>query len=354
MRVAVISDIHANLHALEAVLAAIDADPVDELWCLGDLVGYGPKPNECCALVAGARSVCLCGNHDLAVRGTIDLVEFSGDAGPRRSVDARRADRRRARVPRRASSPRARPPASRSSTAAHATRCGSTCSPTRRPRRRFTLTEEPLVLVGHSHAALQIALRERSLEGGLAPAGTELDLAGARWLLNPGSVGQPRDGDPRAAYLLLDLDAQHGELPPRRVRHRVDAVGDARGGAPRGVDRAAGRRPMKHAPLLLVTLLSAGCGATAKPTAGPPLPRALAQRWAQQAEAIATASPCAAHGRATALRTDVILAVNRRKIPQHLLEPLTSKVNALAAHKPCAPVKQRSARPRRVAAKPAG
>jgi hypothetical protein len=96
---------------------------------------------------------------------------------------------------------------------------------------------------------------------------------------------------------------------------------------------------MRHAPLLLVTLLSAGCGAAAKPPAGPPLPHALAQRWAQQADAIATASPCAAHGQAAALRTDVILEVNKRKIPQHLLEPLTSKVNALAAHKPCAPVK---------------
>src|SRR4030081_1809615 len=81
MRVAVVSDIHANLHALEAVLAAIDAESPDELWCLGDLVGYGPKPNECCALAQARATVCLGGNHDLAVRGTIDLAEFSGDAG---------------------------------------------------------------------------------------------------------------------------------------------------------------------------------------------------------------------------------------------------------------------------------
>jgi hypothetical protein len=94
---------------------------------------------------------------------------------------------------------------------------------------------------------------------------------------------------------------------------------------------------VRCASLLLVVLAVAGCGRSAKP-AGPPLPRALAQQWAQQADAIATASPCAAHGQATTLRTDVILAVNRRKVPQRLLEPLTSKVNALAAHKPCAPV----------------
>ena len=80
MRVAVVSDIHSNLHALEAVLAAIDADAPDELWCLGDLVGYGPRPNECCATIAERADVCLAGNHDLAVRGTIDLAEFGGDA----------------------------------------------------------------------------------------------------------------------------------------------------------------------------------------------------------------------------------------------------------------------------------
>jgi predicted phosphodiesterase len=73
MRVAVVSDIHSNLHALDAVLDAIEADATDELWCLGDIVGYGPRPNECCALVAARARLCLAGNHDLAVRGTIDL-----------------------------------------------------------------------------------------------------------------------------------------------------------------------------------------------------------------------------------------------------------------------------------------
>src|SRR5581483_3924476 len=78
---AVVSDIHSNLHALEATLAAIEPEEPDELWCLGDLVGYGPRPNECCALIAERADVCLAGNHDLAVRGTIDLREFGGDAG---------------------------------------------------------------------------------------------------------------------------------------------------------------------------------------------------------------------------------------------------------------------------------
>jgi hypothetical protein len=95
---------------------------------------------------------------------------------------------------------------------------------------------------------------------------------------------------------------------------------------------------VKRLALLLVVLVGAGCGGTAKQTAGPHLPRALARQWAQRADAIAAADPCTAHRRASALRADVILAINRRKIPQGLLEPLTSKVNALAAHKTCAPV----------------
>ena len=100
---------------------------------------------------------------------------------------------------------------------------------------------------------------------------------------------------------------------------------------------------MKRLALLLAVLVGAGCGGGAKQASGPQLPRALARQWAQRAEAIAAADPCIAHRRATALRTDVILAVNERKIPQSLLEPLTSKVNALAAHKACAQVRVEAA-----------
>jgi predicted phosphodiesterase len=219
MHVAVISDIHANLHALEAVLAAIDAEPVDELWCLGDLVGYGPKPNECCAIVQERAAVCLCGNHDLAVRGTIDLIEFNGDAGTAaawtRNVLADDA---------RAFLDSLEPTGSAAGIALFH---GSARDPVweyvlsdEAALTTFVLTEEPLVLVGHSHAALQISLRETVLEGGLAPNATELELSDARWLLNPGSVGQPRDGDPHAAYLLLDLDARRASF--RRVAYDIE------------------------------------------------------------------------------------------------------------------------------------
>ncbi len=78
MRVAVVSDIHGNLTALEAVLAEIDREQPDEIWCLGDVVGYGPQPNECCRLVRDRATLSLCGNHDLGVLGTIDLADFAG------------------------------------------------------------------------------------------------------------------------------------------------------------------------------------------------------------------------------------------------------------------------------------
>ncbi|MHB8468492.1 MAG: metallophosphoesterase family protein [Gaiellaceae bacterium] len=205
MRIAVVSDIHANLHALEAVLAAIDAEPPDELWCLGDLVGYGPRPNECCALVQGRATICLAGNHDLAVRGTIDTREFSGDAGVAAAwtQDVLQPEAL-------AYLGTLEPEGQRADVALyHASARDPVWEYVLSDEAALTtiaLAEAPLVLVGHSHAALQASLRGDAFAGGLATPGTEVDLADARVLLNPGSVGQPRDGDPRAAYLTLDLE----------------------------------------------------------------------------------------------------------------------------------------------------
>jgi predicted phosphodiesterase len=218
MRVAVVSDIHSNLHALEAVLAAIEAEAPDELWCLGDVVGYGPRPNECCAAIAGRADVCLAGNHDLAVLGTIDLEEFGGEAGIAatwtRSVLEDDARKFLARL---------EPAGSAHGVALYH---GSARDPVweyvlsdEGALGTLELTDAPLVLVGHSHVALQVVQSCDELDGGVARGGTERDLDGVRALLNPGSVGQPRDGDPHAAYLLLDLDAQHASF--RRVEYDV-------------------------------------------------------------------------------------------------------------------------------------
>ncbi len=219
MRIAVISDVHANLTALDAVLTDIALEQPDELWCLGDIVGYGPRPNECCALVAERAAFSLCGNHDLAVVGTLDLDDFAGDAGvaarwtrgvlaetnltwlaglsPKGSRDGVELFHASARDP-----------------------VWEYVLSERAAILSLTATTAPLVLVGHSHIPLAIGRDDHGVAGGVAPAGTTVELANARWLLNPGSVGQPRDGDPRAAWLLLDPAA--GTAHFRRVAYDVE------------------------------------------------------------------------------------------------------------------------------------
>ena len=219
MRVAVISDIHGNRHALAKVEAAFEQDGVDAVWCLGDLVGYGARPNECCAAVQGRAELCLAGNHDLAVLGELRLEEFSRDAAAS------------ARWTRGALEPQARAYLGTLETVARIEGAELFHASPRDPVWEYVLdttsaldalerTRAPLVLVGHSHVPLAISFAGGRLDGGVARAGTLADLAEGRWLLNPGSVGQPRDGDPRAAYLLLDLDA--GAARFKRVPYPVE------------------------------------------------------------------------------------------------------------------------------------
>ncbi|MEX2464911.1 MAG: metallophosphoesterase family protein [Gaiellaceae bacterium] len=220
MRIAVFSDVHGNLHALEAVLKSVDAESPDEVWCLGDVVGYGPRPNRCCALVAERADLCLVGNHDLGVLGRLDLDEFAGDAAEsaRWTASVLEDSSRTFLEP-------LSPSGSRDGVGLYH------ASP-RDPIWEYVLTpqvvvaslyeaEEPIVLVGHSHVALAFGLDESLLTGGLAPDGTEFALAeGTRTLLNPGSVGQPRDSDRRAAWMLLDLDTRTASF--RRVAYPVE------------------------------------------------------------------------------------------------------------------------------------
>lgn len=204
VRVAVITDIHANYHALEAVLEAIDSEEPDEIWCLGDVVGYGPQPNECCAAVRERADVCLVGNHDLGSLGRLELDDFSTDAAfAARWTNTVLEDESRRFL-------ETLDPSGAAETVAlyHA-------SP-RDPIWEYVLTPDAvlaaleaagrsLLLVGHSHVPLALELTN-GLEGGIAPDGAQVELdEGTRRLLNPGSVGQPRDGDPRAAWLLLDF-----------------------------------------------------------------------------------------------------------------------------------------------------
>ncbi len=214
MRVAVISDVHANRHALDAVLAAVDAADVEAVWCLGDTVGYGPQPNECCDLVRERAALCLVGNHDLVALGELTVSDFNDEAAaaalwtnerltsssesflrslkPQATVDGAELFHASARDP-----------------------VWEYVLTEEAARATFELTSAPVVLVGHSHVALALAREGDDVTGGIAPGGAEIRLEGRR-LLNPGSVGQPRDGDPRAAWLLLDLDRRFAAF------HRVE------------------------------------------------------------------------------------------------------------------------------------
>jgi diadenosine tetraphosphatase ApaH/serine/threonine PP2A family protein phosphatase len=219
MRVAVISDIHANLHALEAVLAALDEEAPDAVWCLGDVVGYGPRPNRCCSAVAARADVSLCGNHDLGVLGAIDLDEFSPEAAAA-ALWTREVLSADARSYLEDLEPLARTDGVELFHASPRDPVWEYVLSGEAALDALELTTEPVVLVGHSHVAIAVLLAGRELTGGLAPDGTAVDLAQGRWLLNPGSVGQPRDGDPRAAYLMVDLVDRRASF--RRVEYPVE------------------------------------------------------------------------------------------------------------------------------------
>ena len=217
MRVAVVSDIHGNRHAFQAVLESILARECNELWCLGDLVGYGADPDDCVALARENAAICLAGNHDLGVRGSIPLEQFSRGA-------ALAAEWTQATI-----RPETREfldglePAHLDPVIAlyHASPRDPVWEYVLSPLQAelcLDVQPRPVALIGHSHVALTFwRMAGETATGQTRGAGDELDLATGEWLINPGSVGQPRDGDPRAAWLELEL----GSAPVSATFHRV-------------------------------------------------------------------------------------------------------------------------------------
>jgi diadenosine tetraphosphatase ApaH/serine/threonine PP2A family protein phosphatase len=222
VRVAVLSDIHANLAALDAVLAAIPS--VDEVWQLGDVVGYGPHPDEVVARQrdVGARGVR--GNHDAAAVGGREIESFNVDA--RRAMEWTRA------------------------TINEDTRAWLSALPEKLEREGFTLvhgsprdpiweyvTSTPVAragiaamdtsfgLHGHTHVPVAYLEDDGSLETMSPGAGSRITYGAHRALLNPGSVGQPRDGIPTASWLLLDTDDASGTW--HRIAYDVATVQEA-------------------------------------------------------------------------------------------------------------------------------
>jgi diadenosine tetraphosphatase ApaH/serine/threonine PP2A family protein phosphatase len=220
MRIALLSDVHGNLPAFEAVLADVDAQSPEEIWCLGDLVGYGAQPDGCVGLARDRCDLSLAGNHDLVVTGDIPISDFSSSAAAAaRWTQETIGEETMSYLKGLSPADPDREPA-----LFHA-------SP-RDPVWEYVLSswqaDECLDLmdarvgaIGHSHVALWFR-RDVSgeMSGATANADLEHDLSQGRWLVNPGGVGQPRDGDPRAAWLLLDTGTWKATW--RRVEYPID------------------------------------------------------------------------------------------------------------------------------------
>ena len=220
MRHLIVSDIHANLAAFEAVLA--DAGEFDLIWCLGDLVGYGPDPNECVERLRELPHVSLAGNHDWAALGKLDLRFFNVEA--RMSCEWTQAVLNADNL----AYLKTLPPISikEDYTLAH----GSPRQPIEEyildplsAEYNFSAFQTNVCLVGHTHwpTSYYQSNEDHTFCVQRPPRWNErTSLNNGRWIVNPGSVGQPRDGNPDAAYALLDV--QTGEWEFRRVPYPVE------------------------------------------------------------------------------------------------------------------------------------
>jgi len=220
MRYLILSDIHANLAALEAVLE--DAGEFDKIWCLGDLVGYGPEPNECIEKLRQFDHLCVAGNHDWAALDRLDLEEFNVDAQKScRWTQAQLTPDNRAYL-------EGLPTTliEEGFTLVH----GSPRQPVweyvlypsiARPNFKHFGTQ--FCLVGHTHVPVVFSLTQQEFGEYCELLQLQLNsptpLGDLRSIINPGSVGQPRDGDSRASYMLLDLE--HDTIEYRRVVYPI-------------------------------------------------------------------------------------------------------------------------------------
>ena len=235
MRIAVVSDVHSNIVAFEAILAKVGA--VDAIWHLGDVVGYGPEPDAVVERLATLGAIGVRGNHDAAAAGGTEIEWFNPDA--RAAMEWTRT------------------------AISETTRTWLAALPVRRLEGDFTLVHgsprDPIWeyvtsaalaraglsaistehgLHGHTHVPIAFTMVDGRMRTLVPRAGNTVALGEGRTFLNPGSVGQPRDGDPRASCLVLDIEARTATW--ERAAYDVDAVGAAMRAAglpPRLADR---------------------------------------------------------------------------------------------------------------------
>lgn len=228
MRIAIVSDIHANLSAFRAILAhAAEGGTVDAIWCLGDTVGYGPQPNECIDLLREFDHVAVAGNHDLAACGKMSVEMFNDAAATAARWTTTQL------TPQSRTYLEELPLVAREGdfTLVH----GSLRDPeweyllsTTQARAQFDLQETRYSIVGHSHLAFfctEEAVAPMTLDR--TQDGDSVQLDEQRLILNPGGAGQPRDGDPRAGYALYDDDDDARSVTFARVEYDIEATQSA-------------------------------------------------------------------------------------------------------------------------------
>lgn len=219
MRILVFSDIHSNMSALEAVLAA--AGKVDAYWCLGDLVGYGPNPNECIARTRELPNlVCVRGNHDAATLGEVDQNTFNHEASlaitwTRRVLNAESQEFLLS-LPEKL--------VIEDVTLVH----GSPRNPVwdyvmdyMTATRMFQFYQTHICLVGHTHVPAIWKENEADSNRAMVQDYQKSKVL-VKTMLNPGSVGQPRDHDARASFAIFDPEESMWEL--RRVAYDIQEV----------------------------------------------------------------------------------------------------------------------------------
>ena len=224
MRYAIMADIHANLAAFNAVLDDMEQrGGVEEIWCLGDIVGYGPDPHECMERLQQYNHVCVAGNHDWAAIGKISTANFNPDAALACQWTTQQLSQEDIQYLESLSLVVDKD----IFTLVH----GSPREPiweyvisTGIARENFSFFQSPYCLLGHSHVPLVFREEDGSCTFSRLVPNIGLALGESRLIINPGGVGQPRDGDPRASYVIYDSDTRMVRL--YRIIYDIAATQD--------------------------------------------------------------------------------------------------------------------------------
>jgi len=232
-QVAVISDIHGNLEALKVVIEDIEAHRIKRVWCLGDIVGYGPQPNECIELLGKLQLTSVAGNHDLGIIGRLDLDYFNAPGQTALKWQRRRLDLKNANFLKGLTVQERPTPdiimvhaSLRNPTWEYIYSAGIAAA-------NFKHLDMKVCFFGHTHLPI-IYRREENMELKTVepPINEEYGLVNdeSLWMINPGSVGQPRDNNPQAAYLIFDrkkmkLESRRLDYPIIKTRELIREYG---------------------------------------------------------------------------------------------------------------------------------